>query len=95
MLGLGSTHTFSLKEARERAGPHDNNSLMGLIRWRPNAQPRRRPLWRPRAPSPLRRPLTQYNAAHEAQWRNARHRAQFLASMRQYAFPIIGNMTVS
>ena len=36
-----------------------------------------------------------YFAAHEMKWHNERHRLQFLSSLRQYAFPIIGNMTVS
>jgi integrase len=37
----------------------------------------------------------QYQAAHEGQWRNAKHREQFIGSLRTYAFPIFGELPVS
>ena len=37
----------------------------------------------------------QYDAAHEAKWSNRRYAAQFLSSLRAYAFPIIGKMDVA
>ena len=36
-----------------------------------------------------------YNALHEQKWRNAKHRKQFLASLACYAYPVLGEMTVS
>jgi integrase len=36
-----------------------------------------------------------YNALHEQKWRNAKHRKQFLASLACYAYPVVGDMTVS
>jgi len=36
-----------------------------------------------------------YNALHEQKWRNAKHRKQFLASLACYAYPVLGDMTVS
>jgi len=36
-----------------------------------------------------------YNRLHEQKWRNAKHRKQFLASLACYAYPVLGDMTVS
>ena len=36
-----------------------------------------------------------YNALHEPKWRNAKHRKQFLASLACYAYPVLGDLTVS
>jgi integrase len=35
-----------------------------------------------------------YHAQHEAKWRNAKHSAQFLSTLKAYAFPTIGNLPV-
>ena len=36
-----------------------------------------------------------YNDAHERKWSNAKHRAQFLGSLKTFAFPVLGNMPVA
>jgi integrase len=36
-----------------------------------------------------------YFALHEPEWRNAKHAAQFLNTLRDYAFPILGAMPVA
>src|SRR5262249_4131213 len=36
-----------------------------------------------------------YIAAHEAGWRNARHRAQWSSTLRDYAYPVIGMRSVA
>jgi integrase len=36
-----------------------------------------------------------YIAAHESSWRNAKHRYQWRATLRDYAFPVIGNKDVA
>jgi integrase len=37
----------------------------------------------------------QYFDAHEKQWKNAKHRAQFLSTLRAYAYPVIGKLSVA
>ena len=37
----------------------------------------------------------QYFDQHERKWRNAKHRAQFLSTLRTYTFPVIGRLPVS
>ena len=36
-----------------------------------------------------------YIAAHERQWRNAKHRAQWESTLRTYAYPVIGTLPVA
>ena len=36
----------------------------------------------------------QYFKAHEGKWRNPKHRAEFLSSLEEYAFPKIGSLSV-
>jgi integrase len=33
--------------------------------------------------------------AHQSKWRNAKHRAQYISSLKDYAFPIIGSLPVA
>jgi integrase len=36
-----------------------------------------------------------YHSQHESAWRNRKHAAQFLSTLRAYAFPVLGNMSVA
>jgi integrase len=38
---------------------------------------------------------TAYNEEHEGKWKNVRHAAQFLTSLREYAFPVFGSLPCS
>ena len=93
-MGLGSARTFSLEEARQRA----KEARQKLTDKVDPLEARRAE----RAEQDLAaaRELTfaeaaqQYFDQHETKWRNARHRAQFISSLRQYAFPLISNLSV-
>jgi integrase len=37
----------------------------------------------------------QFFDQHQAKWRNAKHRDQFLSSLKQYAFPTLGGLSVA
>jgi hypothetical protein len=37
----------------------------------------------------------QYITAHEGEWRNPKHRAQWRATLQSYAFPVIGDLPAS
>lgn len=38
---------------------------------------------------------TRYVAAHEASWRNPKHRAQWKSTLASYCYPVIGSLPVS
>jgi hypothetical protein len=84
MLGLGPTHTFSLKEARERAR-RARQLLAGGVD----------PIEAKRAqravPTLTFAQATQtYAKLHEQKW--TARRPQFLSSLRQHAFPALGDL---
>jgi len=94
-MGLGALHTISLKEARDRARKARQQILDGVD-----------PLDAKKAERAARslaeaRSLTfeeasrLYFDAHEKKWRNAKHRAQFVSTLRTYAFPTIGRLPVA
>lgn len=94
-MGLGPLHTFSLAEARDRARKarqqlHDGNDPLEV-----------REVERAARALAVARTLTfaeaatQYFNAHERKWSNAKHRAQFLSTLKAYAFPRIGRLAVA
>lgn len=44
---------------------------------------------------PLSRGRRAFFNQHEAKWRNRKHRTQFTNTLRQYAFPVLGDMAVA
>jgi integrase len=95
MLGLGPVTAFNLKEARDRARSARQLLADGVD---PLDVKRQR---RAEAKAAAARKLTfaeateRYFNQHQAKWTNASHRDQFLSSLRNYAFPIIGDMDVA
>ncbi|CAJ0869778.1 hypothetical protein AMST5_02168 [freshwater sediment metagenome] len=94
-MGLGPLHTFDLKEARERARAirqqlHDGKDPVEAKR-------------EARAAEALEAAQTitfaeaaeRYFEAHEKKWTNAKSRAQFLSTLKAYAYPIIGALPVA
>ena len=93
-LGLGSVKDFSLHEARLRA-----RAARQLL------ADRRDPLAEKKATEAaqklaeakrvtFREAATQYFNKHEKRWRSARSRQQFLATMRDYAYPVLADLPV-
>jgi integrase len=93
--GLGPLHVVGLKEARERAQATRLMLLNGVD-----------PIERKRADREQRmiaaaRAMTFADAArafhqeHQHKWRNPRHRSQYLTTLEQYAWPIIGALPVA
>ena len=94
-MGLGSASEFSLKQARDRA-----------LAARQLLADRIDPLVGKQAAEEAARlaearKLTfaeaaqQYFNQHEAKWRSAKHREQFLSSLAALAFPVLGSMDVT
>jgi integrase len=94
-MGLGPLHTISLAEARERARKARGQLLDGVD-----------PLEARRRDQSLRaldtakaitfeQAAVAYFNAHERKWRNDKHRAQFLSTLKTYVFPKIGRLSVA
>lgn len=90
-LGLGTYPAITLKDARARATAARNEINQGS---RPTAK------WKPTAPvnqpaEPEKRPTFSNFAkscidSKKAEWRNAKHGAQWYATIKDYADPVIG-----
>jgi len=94
-LGLGPYHTVTLAEAREKARDQRRLRLDG-----------RDPVTVKRARAAERHAETAkamtfeqcakaYIGAHEAGWRNAKHGAQWTATLETYAYPYFGKLPVA
>jgi integrase len=93
-MGLGSFPTVTLAEARESAREHRKLLKEGVD-----------PIWARRAASSsaeaerlaqktFSEVAAQYIAQHEKSWKNAKHQAQWAATLRTYAEPSIGKLLV-
>lgn len=91
-LGLGTYPAISLKEARARATAARNDINHGgrpLAKWKPTApvnqpaEPENQPTFRTYAQSCI--------DSKKAEWRNEKHGAQWYATIKKYADPVIGN----
>jgi hypothetical protein len=94
-MGLGSLNAISVQQAR---GRHSIAGGFAKRAWTPLRPARRHAIKpcskRPRR-SPSRRPQpTDYIDAQRAVWRNAKHAAQWEATLATYAEPIIGGLSV-
>src|SRR4029079_9032510 len=90
-LGLGPLHTVTLKDARERARAARLQLLDGID----PIDARRTERAKATQVMTFKAAAEAYSALHEQKWRNAKHRKQFLASLACYAYPVLGDMTVS
>jgi len=98
-MGLGPLHAFTLEEARERARRARQQLADGLdpIEYR-NEQIRARvaadTLLAAQSVT-FEDAANQYFRFHGGKWKNSKHRAQFLSTLKQYAFPYIGKLRVA
>lgn len=93
-MGLGSAKDFSLAEARERARQARQQLADGIdpVEARLAARDARR---RDEAERIIFKDAAKkYIAAHEATWRNAKHRAQWGSTLETHAFPTLGTRPV-
>jgi integrase len=94
-MGLGPLHTIDLEEARERARLARRALLDGAdplaVRAAEAAQ---RALEAARSIT-FETAAKTYYESHEASWKNAKHRQQFLNTLKTYVFPKIGKLPVA
>lgn len=94
-MGLGSAADWTLEEARERA----RDARRALAEGRdPLAEKRAQRAELAAAQSrqiTFAEAATAYFEKRADEWSNPKHRAQFLSTLRTYAFPVMGKMAVS
>ncbi|HME25958.1 MAG TPA: integrase arm-type DNA-binding domain-containing protein [Acetobacteraceae bacterium] len=93
LLGLGSLADVSLAEAREAAA-----AARKLVRQGEDPIQNKRAEWARRAAEAGLHTFSEvaaaYIGAHEAGWRNAKHRQQWRNTLDQYAMPVMGALPV-
>jgi integrase len=98
-MGLGPLHTFSLEEARERARKARQQLADGIdpIDQRDQEKEAREAARARQAATAVTFEVAarQYFELHNTKWRNPKHRAQFLSTLTQYAFPVFGKIAVA
>ena len=95
MLGLGSARTFTLKAARERARAARVQLADGIDPLVAKRAARATAAAEAAKAISFREVAEKYFDQHAAKWSNRKHRDQFLASLRDYAFPLIGALPVA
>jgi integrase len=93
-LGLGPVHVVTLKQARERARAAKLLLLDGIDPIDHRRTERAKRLAAKAATITFREAAQRYYEQHERGWRNAKHRQQVFNTLRDYAFPVLGNMAV-
>jgi integrase len=94
-MGLGPVHTVSLKEARERARKARQQLLDGIDPLDAREAERAARALEAARMLTFEEATKQYFDQHERKWRNPKHRLQFLSSLKMYAFPKIGRLSVA
>lgn len=94
-MGLGALHTVSLKDARERARKARQQLLDGVDPIEARKAERTKAALEISKAVTFQEAATAYFDAHQAKWRNAKHRNQFISTLREYVFPKIGKLAVA
>jgi integrase len=93
-MGLGSAHTFSLAEARERARECRKLTADGIDPIETRKAKRQEAALEAAKAITFRGCAEAYFEAHKAGWRNERHIAQWSSSLEAYAYPVFGHLPV-
>lgn len=86
-FGLGSLKVVTLAEAREKATEYRRQVSQGID---PLAERRK-----VADPTPtFREAAARVHADHKVAWKNGKHQAQWISTLKTYAFPLIGDRLV-
>jgi len=94
-MGLGPLHTIGLKAARERAHAARVLLLDGIDPLDHKRAEHDRRAAEAAKNVTFRQCAELYYAAHADGWSNAKHRQQFTNTLRDYAYPVIGSVSVA
>ena len=90
--GLGPLHAFNLDEARTRARQARQQLADGIDPLDARKTERARQAIASAKSTTFEQAAQQYFNFHERKWTNAKYRAQFLSSLCDYAFPVLGKL---
>src|SRR5262249_67832 len=91
-MGLGDVSTFALKEARERARAQRQILADGNDPLEARAQARAVAQLAAARSITFEDAADRYIKAHCAGWKNAKHADQWKATLKTYAYPVIGSL---
>jgi hypothetical protein len=94
-MGLGPLHAFDLDEARRRARAARQQLADGIDPLDARKTERAKQAAAAAKTITFEQAAQQYFNFHERKWVNAKYRAQFLSSLRDYAFPVLGKLPVA
>jgi integrase len=94
-MGLGSIELFTLKEARARARSARQLLHDGIDPIEHRRAQRAAAAAAAATTLTFREATERYVAQHEAGWTSAKHAAQYVTSLRQYVWPILGALDVA
>jgi integrase len=93
--GLGPLHTINLEEARERARRARQQLLDGIDPLEAKKADKAARALDAAKTITFEEAATKYYETHERSWSNRRHRQQFLNTMKDYVYPVIGKLSVA
>jgi integrase len=93
-MGLGAVHTVDLKQARQKAREARLLLLEGIDPLDHRKAERAKLAATKAKLLTFREAAQRYFDQHEAKWRNAKHRWQYLTTLKMFAFPVLGDMPV-
>jgi integrase len=97
-MGLGSLADYTLDEARERARKARQLLHDGIDPIEARKAEHKRLIAEAAAAAAkdisFEKAAEQYFNFHSPSWKNAKHRAQFLSSLKTYAYPVLGRLPV-
>ncbi|WP_316186210.1 MULTISPECIES: tyrosine-type recombinase/integrase [unclassified Bradyrhizobium] len=93
-MGLGSFSIFGLGEARAKAAEYRRQVYEGIDPIEARRAQRAQAALKAAAALTFEECTKQYLAAHSAGWRNAKHAAQWSSTLKAYAEPVIGSLSV-
>ena len=94
-MGLGPLTSLSLAQARTRAAEARLALVDGLDPLEQRRLSRTQAAIEAAGIVTFKRAAERYIEAHEATWKNAKHRAQWGSTLRDYVYPIIGPLPVA
>jgi integrase len=94
-MGLGPLHTINLQEARERARKARQLLLDGIDPLDARTQERARRALEAARIITFEKAAQAYYDTHERSWKNDKHRAQFVSTLKAYVFPKLGRLPVA
>jgi len=94
-MGLGPCDLVTLAAAREKVNEGRRLLLEGIDPIEHRRQKRRAAALATASTITFRTCAERYIAAHEAGWRNGKHRAQWSATLAIYAYPVLGELPVA